>query len=275
MAPVQADEIDAPGGTLTLSCAGRTAALLSVPPAGSDLILGDGTSAQATIRPGTSAAPVVDRRSLVDPRIAFVATGENAGLRHGYSNEPHWEIAGGALHLTHVNANTGGELTYIMRVGHNDELEIVRRVAPVDRPEFYEEITRFGLKRDNDAPITKDRGIVELLGASTWSAAAADTEIRADLVSFLAYREYTLTATLDTAPLTAAELSAPGVHAAAVYRSAPVAPGADAPHHAVFSRSAGGDAIAPGTVYWISAVVSETGPNGLTTVHPRTFRVQA
>lgn len=61
-----------------------------------------------------------------------------------YSNEPYWEVHGGALRLTHTQSATGSKIGYSFRVNNRDEMELVRVRESGDSPSEFDVVAKFG-----------------------------------------------------------------------------------------------------------------------------------
>lgn len=265
MTTVAADTIETINTDISLRTSSYQAALFSNDGTTSRVVLGDSNVNTYGITIPFTGAGLVDHADLAGTAVSFVGTASNLGVRHGYSNEPFWEVSGGAFHLKNVNANTGGEVGFIFRIGHNDELELVRKVVPPDGDPFYEEITKFGFTRNGETRIARDRGIVKYA-----SVVGSPTQVDVALTTFLAYEPYTAYTALSPDPVTTSEILENPGHA---FVATGVAPGADVPHAFSLVATLGGDAVAAGNSYWVSTIVKEDGPDGLATVKPRSFQV--
>jgi hypothetical protein len=59
-------------------------------------------------------------------------------------NESYWDVKGGAMRWTHVHETTGNETSFIMRINHLGEFEMVKRVRPAGGAETFSKCAKFG-----------------------------------------------------------------------------------------------------------------------------------
>lgn len=265
MTTVTADTIQTINTDILLRTSSYQAALFSNDGVSSRFVLGDSNVNKYALNVPFIGSHIVDHSELFENAISFVGTSSNVGMRHGYSNEPFWEVSGGAFHIKNTNANTGGEVGFIFRIGENDELEIVRKVVPVDGDPFYEEITKFGCKRNNDNLITRDRGIVNYT-----SVVGSPTQVDVTLTTFLAYQQYTSYTVLSVEPVSTPDILS---NTANAFVSVGIQPGSNVASTFALTSTISGDPVAGGNTYWVSTIVKEEGADGLATVKPRSVQV--
>lgn len=115
------------------------------------------------------------------------------GSRTGYLSEPSWEFTGGSLGLKHVNASTGGAVSFHFRVNENDELEIVKKVQYPNSTPVYQQVFKTGRANAGPMknPVSKDRGIIEITNVSL-SGGTANVQVK----TFSAFYSYKIHASV-------------------------------------------------------------------------------
>ena len=201
-------------------------------------------------------AGVTDHPSLFSGKIAYVP-GDNLGSSDAYEDESRWEISGGSLHLQSTNQTTGGEVSYIFRVGMHDELEVVKKVVPVHGDASYETVSKFGFKRRNENSVMSDRGIIDFVSVGPVIT----------LTTFLPYSHYSLIAGISDEPVTTTDLLENIDNCFVVPN---VSPGQNVTHSFETDKKVNGDTLTTGTV-WVNAIVKEDGDGGLMSTQPRSI----
>lgn len=256
MTSLNADTLSA-ADALTIETGSRQAAVFANDGSAS-MVLGDPSSAAYEVNVPYVPTNVVDHTDLFDARLAFTPVDSNLGRADGYDNEPFWELGGGAFHIRGTNHATGGSVSYIFRIGASDELEVVKKIEPVQGDTTYETVSKFGFKRKNDRAVMSDRGIIDFVSVGPLVT----------LTTFMPYGEYRVLAGVSHEPLASQDLI-DKAHNCFVANT--VAPGADVTHSFDAVRTVDGEALTPGATYWLNAIVRENSPGGLSSTEPRTI----
>jgi hypothetical protein len=182
------------------------------------------------------------------------------GTYAGYSNEAFWELNGGGFHMSHTNPDTGGKVSFIMRVNDGDQLELVKKERRVnDIFPLYTPLATFGTRKPES--VSNDVGFAAVDPVYSFlTTSSSPYTVTARLTTFQAYSEYTVYAALY---LAAAQPSSADVMSAVLmghgYRSAtPVSPGVRTTADRLFGAMADGGAI-PNAVLKMAVVVSCKG----------------
>ena len=170
------------------------------------------------------------------------------GTRDAATDEAFWELLGGALHVAHVNPDTGDKLSFVLRVNEADQLELVKRVKrSADIKPSYTTVAYFGPKTGQSVGVTSGIGYAALDAVDSFLAASTSPRtVTARFTVFEAYRTYSVYAALYTSEQ--APSSADVVAAAAAGRGyfsglAPMPAGQDNTVTTVFSVLADGGAV--------------------------------
>lgn len=60
------------------------------------------------------------------------------------ATESFWDVQGGSMRWTHVDEATGKEVSFILRINENEEFEMVKRSQPLNGPETFVKVAKFG-----------------------------------------------------------------------------------------------------------------------------------
>ena len=113
------------------------------------------------------------------------------GSKDGFAAEAKWTLKGGAFNIANVNADTGAEVGYIMRINEKDEFQFVKHTVPADgTPEDYKVVARFGYTEG--PPISSTRGHVAVDAVLTKFVRVEGQPLTVDakVDSFSAYGDY-------------------------------------------------------------------------------------
>lgn len=183
----------------------------------------------------------------------FNQTGmQDLGKADAWETESFWKLRGGALRLSHTNADSGAEVEVIMRINEKDELQVVRHTVPANGDlESYEVIARFGNKT-GATRMSGERGHATLDADRT---SMADGTVSAFIDAFSAYDDYVVRGALY--PLSASPTVSEVVAASATengYLSDTLSAGADVSVAATFTAMHDGGAI-PDELLKFAAVI--------------------
>lgn len=166
------------------------------------------------------------------------------GSHDGVASEAFWEMQGGAFHLSHINANTGGKVSFVLRVNEFDQLEMVKRTlgAGAALP-TYTTVAFFGTMTQG---VSADAGYAKLDPLnSLLNTAVSPYAVTAAVTTFQAYSAYTVYAALYPAASQPTSLDVVAVVGAGNgFLSATLPAGADNAAAIVFVKMASGASIA-------------------------------